>query len=226
MNVLPDASLLRLMQLTSPALPVGAFAYSQGLEWAAHAGWISGEETALAWLKDVLAGPLCHLDLPLLRRMHGAWSRGDEALVRRRSAFLLASRETRELELEDVQAGRSLARVLTGHGIERAASWVRDPGATLAAMHSLAAVSWNVPERAAMLGYVFTWAEAQVGALSRLLPIGQLVVQRLLSAVTEGAPAAVTAALEVRDDDIGSFAPLHALASSLHETQYTRLFRS
>lgn len=226
MNVLPDASLLRLLQLTSPALPVGAFAYSQGLEWAAHVGWVSGEETALAWLKDVLAGPLCHLDLPVLRRLHAAWMRGDDAGARGWSLFLLASRETRELELEDVQAGRSLARVLAGHGIERAATWVRDPEATLAVMHALAAVSWAVPERAAMLGYAFTWAEAQVGALSRLLPIGQLAAQRILSAVTEAAPAAVTLALAVTDDDIGAFAPSHALASTLHETQYTRLFRS
>ena len=226
MNVLPDASLLRLMQLTSPALPVGAFAYSQGLEWAAHAGWITGEETALEWLKDVLEGPLCHLDLPVLRRMHAAWLRKDEAEVRRWSVFLLSSRETRELELEDVQAGRSLARVLAGHGIGDATGWVRDPEATLAAMHSLAAVSWAVPERAALLGYVFTWAEAQVGALSRLLPVGQLAAQRILSAVTDGAPAAVGRALDALDDDIGAFAPSHALASTFHETQYTRLFRS
>jgi urease accessory protein len=226
MNVLPDASLLRLMQLTSPALPVGAFAYSQGLEWAAHAGWLTGEQTALEWLKDVLAGPMCHLDLPVLRRMHAAWLSKGEAEARPWSAFLLACRETRELELEDIQAGRSLARVLAGHGIERAAGWVRAPDATLAVMHSLAAVSWGVPERAALLGYVFTWAEAQVGALSRLLPIGQLAAQRILSAVTDGAPAAVSAALALTDDDIGAFAPSHALASTLHESQYTRLFRS
>jgi urease accessory protein len=226
MNTLPDASLLRLMQLTSPALPVGAFAYSQGLEYAAHAGWLTGEHDALDWVRGVLGGPFCHLDLPLLQRMHAAWSRGDGAEARRLSTLLLAFRETRELEQEDVQAGRSLARVLVGQGIEAASPWVRSTGATLAAMHALAATSWKVPERAAMLGYVFTWAEAQVGALSRLLPIGQLAAQRILSAVTETAPAAVDAATRLGDDEIGAFAPSFALASALHETQYTRLFRS
>jgi urease accessory protein len=226
MSALPDTALIRLLQLTSPALPVGAFAYSQGLEYAAHAGWIADEATALDWLRGVLAGPLCHVDLPLLRRMHAAWGQGDVIEVQRLSVFLLACRESRELELEDIQLGRSLARVLTGHGIGAAKNWTRAPEATLAALHSLAATTWQIPERAALLGYVFTWAEAQVGALSRLLPIGQLAVQRILAAVTDGAPAAVDIALLLPEDDIGAFAPSHALGSALHETQYTRLFRS
>ncbi|HEX7669716.1 MAG TPA: urease accessory UreF family protein [Polyangiaceae bacterium] len=226
MNGLTDAPLLRLLQLSSPALPIGAFAYSQGLEYAVSAGWVSDESSARGWLRGILSEAVARLDLPILARAYGAWQSGDVASAAEQSRFLLACRESRELVLEDQHLGQSLARVLAGHGIEAARPWIRDPDATFAVLYALAATAWQIPLRAALLGYAYTWAEAQTGALSRVLPLGQLAVQRILFDVTDGAAAAADLALTVPDDEIGSFSPSHALASILHETQYTRLFRS
>ena len=226
MTLIGDASLLRLLQLTSPALPLGAFAYSQGLEYAAHAGWVKDEASASDWIVGLLEGPICHLDLPLLSRMHAAWLASDEPSVRELSSHLLAFRESAELEQEDLHLGRSLARVLVGQGIAAAQGWTRSDDATFAALHALAATSWLIPAKSALLGYGFAWAEAQTGALSRLLPLGQLAIQRVLSRIIEALPATVEASLEVRDADVGALSPSHAIASALHETQYCRLFRS
>ena len=226
MTLIGDASLLRLLQLTSPALPLGAFAYSQGIEYATEAAWVKDEATAVEWIQGLLEGPISHLDLPILSRMHAAWLANDEATVREWSAVLLAFRESAELEQEDVHLGHSLARVLVGHGIDRAHAFTRSEDATFAALHALAAVAWAIPPRSALLGYGFAWAEAQSGALSRLLPLGQLAIQRILSRLIEALPAAVETALLLSDEDIGALAPSHAMASALHETQYCRLFRS
>jgi len=226
LTLIGDASLLRLLQLTSPALPLGAFAYSQGIEYAAEVGWVKDEASAADWIIGLLEGPIRHLDLPILSRMHGAWLGGDEATVREWSALLLAFRESAELEQEDLHLGHSLARVLVGHGMESARSWTRSDHATFAALHALAATTWSIPSKTALLGYGFAWAEAQTGALSRLLPLGQLAIQRVLSRIIEALPAAVEGAQQVSDDDIGALAPSHAIASALHETQYCRLFRS
>jgi urease accessory protein len=221
-----DAALLRLFQLTSPALPLGAFAYSQGIEYAAHAGFITDENSALEWTRGLLQGPLGHTDLPLLARLHAAWLAGDEREVRRLGELLLAFRESAELEQEDVHLGRALARVLVGQGIAEAAAFTRADDATFAAMYALAAARWSIPARSALFGYAFAWSESQAGALSRVLPLGQLAIQRILSRLIEAMPAAVDVALSLSEDEIGALAASHAMASALHETQYCRLFRS
>jgi urease accessory protein len=226
LTLIGDASLLRLLQLTSPALPLGAFAYSQGIEYAAQAGWVKDEASAGDWIIGLLEGPIRHLDLPILFRMHAAWLAGDVAEVRELSSRLLAFRESAELEQEDLHLGHSLARVLVGQGITAALDWTRSEDATFAALHALAAATWTIPPQSALLGYGFAWAEAQTGALSRLLPLGQLAIQRVLSRIIEALPSAVEGAQEIADDDIGALAPSHAIASALHETQYCRLFRS
>jgi urease accessory protein len=223
---LDDVALLRLLQLTSPALPLGTFAYSQGLEYAVAAGWVKGEADVLEWTSGLLEGPLSRLDLPMVARMHAAWRSEDEPAVREWSALLLAHRESRELEDEDLHVGHSLARVLVGHGVTKAEPWLRSSDATFAALFALAASEWNVPRRSALLGHAFAWSEAQAGAASRLLPLGQLAIQRVVSALLERIPAAVAVAEGLPDDELGGLAPSHAMATALHETQYSRLFRS
>jgi urease accessory protein len=221
-----DASLLRLFQLTSPALPLGAFAYSQAIEYAAHAGLVTDEDSAIEWTRGLLEGPLCRTDLPLLVRLHAAWLAGDEAQVRTLSELLLAFRESAELEQEDLHLGHALARVLVGQGFAEAEAFVRSDDATFAAMYALAAARWSIPARSAAFGYAFAWSESQTGALSRVLPLGQLAIQRILSQLIAAMPAAIDVALSLSDDQIGALAPSHAMASALHETQYCRLFRS
>jgi len=116
-------ALLRLCHLVSPALPVGAYAYSQGLEYAVHAGWVHDEASTLDWLQGLSANAIGTLDLPILLRLYRAWSVSDLPGVRHWSAQLLAARETSELRAEELHLGRALARVLVELDIGEAGEW-------------------------------------------------------------------------------------------------------
>jgi len=223
---LPDLAMLRLLQLASPALPIGAFAYSQGLEQAALLGWVSDEPTAARWISGVVTEVLPRLDVPLLAASYGAWAAGDLPRVRQLAAFLHACRESAELGAEDRHLGAALARVLHGLDVPHAESWIADADATFVTLFSLAAVHFEIPLHSAALGFLFAWLENQVAAATRLIPIGHIAAQRVLSQVLAGLPAAVTRGLSIPISDAGFLAPGLALASALHETTYSRLFRS
>jgi urease accessory protein len=209
----------------SPALPVGAYAYSQGLEYAVHAGWVTHEAEALEWLSGMSMRAVGSLDLPVIGRLHAAWSAGDRNAVNRWNAELIASRETAEARAEERHLGRALARVLEGLGVDAAAEW-RTVDAAFATLFSLATVHWRIEARATLLGYLWTWTENQVLAAIKLVPLGQSAGQRLLQALTEEMPRVVTRAESVADASIGVGVVRSALGSMLHESQYTRLFRS
>ncbi len=220
------AALLRLLQLSSPALPIGAFAFSQGLESAVALDWIRDEASARDWLEGALGEGLARLDLPVLARLYRAYAANDELAVRTWSSYLLASRESRERRLEDEQLARALARLLADQGVM--VSGLREPDAELphAAPFAQAAVAFSIPLEQALLGFAFSWAENQVGALARLVPLGQLAAQRVLAAIGAEIPGAVALAKTLSDAELGSCMPGVALASALHETQYCRLFKS
>jgi urease accessory protein len=219
-------ALLRLLQLTSPALPIGGFAYSQGLESAQELGFLPDEASARGWLLGTLSDGMARLDLPVLKRLRAAFVRNDHPSAAYWTSFLLASRESEERRLEDQQVGRALSRLLRDQGVPDADSWLRDENVTHACLFALAAAHFQVPETPSLLGFAFSWAENQVGALSRLMPLGQLAAQRVLASVAEAVPGAVAFARELADDALGSTLPGLAIASALHETQYTRLFKS
>jgi urease accessory protein len=223
---LAPSGLIRLLQLASPALPIGAFAYSQGLEAAIELGFIHDEASAREFLGGVLSDGLVQLELPILSRLHGALLAGDGARAEHWSELLLASRETLERRQEERHLGRALARLLEDQGVEGAQAWHGRSSVTHAALFALGGVAFAVPREALLLGYAFSWAEAQVSALSRLVPLGQLAAQRVLAALGAQIPAACARADELADSDIGATLPALALASALHETQYTRLFKS
>lgn len=225
-SALPDLAMLRLLQLASPALPIGAFAYSQGLEQATLLGWVTDEATAAVWIAGVVMEVLPRLDVPVLAESYAAWAAGDFARVRQLSAFLHACRESAELVAEDRHLGAALARVLHGLGVPQAEAWISDPDATFATLFSLAAVHFEIPLRSAALGFLFAWLENQVAAASRLIPIGHIAAQRVLSQILRGLPDAVTRGLSIPCDAAGFLAPGLAVASALHETTYSRLFRS
>jgi urease accessory protein len=190
---------------------------------------VRDEESARRWIVGLLEAQLPRLDLPLLARLWEAWAddQGDApASVTAWSTFLLASRPSPELQLEDRHLGAALARVLAGLGLTEASAWATRADVTYAAMFALAARRWDVPVEAAAQGFAFAWAEAQVGAAVRLVPLGQSAGQRILAAASRAIPRAVDAALALPDDELGASAPGLALASSWHETQYSRLFRS
>ena len=218
--------LLRLLQLSSPALPIGAYNFSQGLEYAVHAGWVGDEAGALAWIGGIAAGSVGTLDLPLLLRLHAAWLRGDAAAARRWSALLLAARESAEQRAEERHLGRSLAKVLCTLGLAEAADWTHDDDATHAGLFALAAARWDIDAADAAQACLWAWCENQVIAAVKLLPLGQTSGQRLLGALLPRMLGIVRRAAQLADDDIGIATPLQGMACAWHETQYTRLFRS
>lgn len=213
------------MHLVSPALPVGAYAYSQGLEFAVHAGWVRDETEALDWLRGLAAHGQGTLDLPVLRRLHAAWQDADATTVARWTSRLLAARETAELRAEDLHLGRALARILAGLDVAGARPWC-EGRATFATLFALAAVRWEITAREAMSGYLWSWAENQVLAAVKLVPLGQSAGQRILHRLAADIPGIVGGAATLADDDIATGAVAQAIAGAAHETQYTRLFRS
>lgn len=217
---------LRLWQLISPALPVGAYAYSAGLEYAVEAGWVRTEADLAEWAAGQIEGPLAWLDLPVLGHLYDAWQADDDGSARRWTAFLLASRETSELRAEDRHLGRALARVLADLGTAEARDWDTDRNVCWAALFALAAVRWGIDREAAAAGYLWAWLENQIAAGVKLIPLGQTAGQRVLLRVSDRIPSAVERARGIDDSAIGASAPGAVLASAAHETQYTRLFRS
>ena len=218
--------LLRLLQLASAALPIGAFAYSQGLEQAIAMGWVKDESSAKDWILGLLGHGVGTLDLPVLVRLVQAFSDDDASVACAWNDFLFACRGSAELQAEERHLGGALAKVLANAGALRGSAWSREPGPTYVAMFALGAARWNIPKAAAATGYAFAWTEAQVGAATRLCPLGQQAAQRILSAALPVIEHAVDSALRLADDDIGASTPAQAVASALHETLYCRLCRS
>jgi len=225
-TALAPTSLLRLMALVSPALPIGSFAYSQGLEQAVALGWVTDEATAEAWIVGLATESIARTEVPLLARLHDAWARGDIARVRALSDRLWAMRGTRESRAEEVDLGRALARVLLSIGVSDAAPFINDAKATHLAMFALAAARFSIPPDAAALGYAFSRVESQASAAARLVPLGQSAVQRIVATAALALPAALRQGLILQDAEIGLSAMGQALASSRHERLYSRLFRS
>ncbi len=219
-------ALMRLFQLSSAALPIGAFAYSQGLEQAVALGDVTNRDSAMSWISGMLRRSLLSLDVPIFARLHRAFSERDAAGLRRWNDYLFAARGSAELRAEERQVGSALARLLFREGIEQAEPWIADPRVTLATSFALASVAWSAPVAPGALSYTFAWAEAQVGAATRLIPLGQTDAQRVLGQLIELASAGLDAALARPDDELSSTTPGQLLLSALHETQYSRLFRS
>jgi urease accessory protein len=217
---------LRLMQLVSPALPVGAFAYSQGLEWAVEAGWVHDTGSLQDWLAGLIDDALTRLELPILCRLYQACSRSDPDAIEHWGQMLLASRETSELRAEEHNRARALITLLADLGVASAAEWRGQLRHCQAAPFALAAQSWQIGMTDCALGYASGWLENQVTAAVKLVPLGQTDGQRVQLALARSMAAAVERARTLADGDIGASAPALAIASARHETQYTRLFRS
>ena len=222
---------IRLLQLTSPALPVGAFTYSQGLEWAAEAGTITDEASAGEWIGGLMHGTLARFEAPLAAALLAAWHGDDDARVAWLNDTFLASRETAELRAETVQMGYSLVRLLRDLPAFRAVPGMGDRLAALdtpafPTAWTAAASAWQIPAAEALPAYLWAWLENQVLAAIKVVPLGQSAGQRLLSRLGDDIPALAETALTLPEDDWSNFTPGLALASSRHETQYSRLFRS
>jgi len=227
-SVAPEMSLslMRLMQLTSPSLPVGAFAYSQGLESAVEIGLLKDRESTRLWIKNIMVQGLARLDVPLFYRLYAAWLADDEVKLQLLNAQIFAQRETSELQAEDAHMGGALSRLLSDLDITGAVLWARTEQVSFTTMFALAAVRWEIDINQAATGLLWSWLENQVAAAIKLVPLGQTDGQRLIGQLLEEIPALLVEAQQLSDNEIGSCLPMLAILSAQHETQYSRLFRS
>jgi len=208
-------NLARLLQLASPALPVGAYSYSGGLEAALEAGAVHDAAGAGRWIGDVLAHSVAGMEAPLLARMI-------ESPGARWNELFLASRETAELRAETLQMGYSLNRLLKELGFEECA--YEEP--SYPAVYACAVRQWHIDAREALVAYLWAWLENQVMAAIKAVPLGQTDGQRILLALGARLEAIAADAAALHEDELGNFAPRLAVLSTRHETQYSRLFRS
>ncbi|MES2563644.1 MAG: urease accessory UreF family protein [Pseudomonadota bacterium] len=216
--------LTRLLQLASPALPVGAYSYSQGLESAIESRLVHDEATTLAWITDVLELTVAQMEAPLFLRLHAAWGSGDERAAQEWNEMFVASRETAELRAETLQMGYSLARLLGEVGQAH-------PFATWEDVSMPAAFTWwaarcDIAAPESLVAYLWSWAENQVVAAMKAVPLGQSAGQRMLLTLGLCIAEQVARAQALADEALGGLAPALAMLSSQHETQYSRLFRS
>ena len=220
-------AVMRLLQLASPALPVGAYSYSQALERAVADGLVYDPSSAIAWIEDVLRFAFASFELPALGHMVDAAGRCDAAALADCNAQFLASRESAELRAETVQMGRSMARLISATLAQTGV------GALLAGTREIsypcawacAGVALGLARKPATAAYAWSWLENQVLAAVKLIPLGQSAGQRMLLHLGDAAARACDNVPE-QPQDWTNLAPGLAIVSALHETQYSRLFRS
>jgi urease accessory protein len=235
-TALPAASLLQLIWLASPALPVGGFSYSEGLEALISRAQAAPENIALDstndwlihWLRDQLHLSLARGDLVVIAKAIPAWRSGEVRRITQLNDWLLQTRETSELRAQAEQMGRSLCNWLRHHdGVDSAhlAHCEKLPP-TYPVAFALAAAQTDASVRDCLLTYAFGWAENMVQAAIKSVPLGQTAGQRILAQLTQHIPSAVQIAIDLPEDERQAFSPMLAILSSQHETQYSRLFRS
>ena len=227
-NALPATSLLQLIWLASPALPVGGFSYSEGLEVAVERAGVATESRAADWLADQLHLTLARGDLAVIAQAIPAWRAGDLAHIQQLNDWVLQTRETSEFRLQAEQMGRSLLDWLRNHdgaNTDHIAACARMQP-TYPVAFALAASPTAAGVRDCLLAYAFGWAENMMQAALKSVPLGQSAGQRILARLARDIPAAVESALRLHDSERQAFSPMLAILSAQHETQYSRLFRS
>ncbi len=214
--------MLALLHLASPALPVGGFAYSQGLESAIDEGRVHDAASAQCWIDDLLTLVIARFEAPVWLRVHAAALAGDEAAVNRWNRELLATRETAELRAESLQMGLSLLRVFPA--LQLGVPPLTAP--TYTAAFAIACARLGIARDEGLTAYLWAWTENQVLVAVKTLPLGQQAGQSMLFQLHVTVQRAVEIADGLADDALGTAAVGFALQSARHETQYSRLFRS
>ena len=221
-------ALLQLIWLASPALPIGGFSYSEGLEAAIDQGFVHDEHTAAEWLIDQLHLTQSRGDMAVLSQMVLAWQQLDTPRLQVLSQWVHATRESAELRLQNEQMGRSMLEWLRNqHAIDDTTialcnQWVP----TYPLMFALALSRTGADLTSCLQAYAFGWAENMVQAAIKAVPLGQNSGQRILTQLAQHIAPAVDHTLQMTDDTRQAFSPMLAILSAQHETQYSRLFRS
>ncbi len=222
-------ALSRLLQLASPLLPVGAYCYSQGLEWAIESGEVTDVTSAQAWIGDSLQVYQARFELPVLYRLYQAWQTQDMVAVQEWDMFYRAGRDTAEGWAETRQMGYSLRRLLNdlkSMSPELVAQVNILESPAFPTVYAAIAQHWQIPPEQMLHGYSWGWLENQASAAMKAVPLGQVAGQTILLALGEQLPQVIEAAMQLPDDDLSNFNPLLSIAGCQHETQYSRLFRS
>lgn len=231
MNIeLSSHKLLCLMQLASPALPVGAYTYSDGLETLVEKGIISDRHSLKHWLEQELSYGAVRIDAAVMLRAYKFTQLDDDiAGLNYWNNWLSAFRETEELRLSSWQMGRSLLRLLVNlePTLQPTLSSLIDGNAcNWAIAFGIAAGYWQIDLTATLLAYLHSWATNLVAVGVKLIPLGQTVGQNLLLNLQSNIQKATTEIPTLEDDELSSCSWGLSLASMAHETQYSRLFRS
>ena len=222
---------LAMMWLSSPALPVGGFSYSEGLEAAVEAGVVRDQAGACEWLRGQLQLTLARAELPAAARAHAAWHAGDIGGLREVQSWVLCTRESAELRAQSLQMGRSmldwLARLLPAHPLLRTADELDAPPCWPVGF-ALGGCALGLDAASTLQALGFAWLDNQVQAALRCIPLGQSSGQRLLHALAPLLAEACAEGLRLstQPQRWQSFSPMLAVLSARHETQYSRLFRS
>ena len=224
----PVSALLSLIWLASPALPIGGFSYSEGLEAAVDHGLVTNEASATGWLTTQLELVQARGDMALIAKAIPALKTNDFPEATRLNQWVLMTRETAEMRLQSVQMGRSLLDLLRNLNrlTSAQARWVETQTPTLPMMMALAFANSDASVTHALHAYSFGWAENMTQAAIKTIPLGQSAGQRMLMALARAIPTAVDRAIALPEEDRVAFAPHLAILSSRHEHQYSRLFRS
>ena len=220
--------LLRLLQLASPALPVGGFSYSEGLEAAVTHGLVHDEASAQVWLLDQLHLVQSRGELAVLALAIPAWQKHDIARLKQLNDWVLQTRETFEMRLQTEQMGRSLLIWLRNQASAEPTRMATcdNLSPTWPMAFALALSTHAIPVREGLMAAAFGWAENMVQAAIKSVPLGQLSGQRILAALSNNIPMAVDHAMQLPLEQCQAFSPRLAILSARHETQYSRLFRS
>jgi urease accessory protein len=224
-----SSSLLQLIWLASPALPIGGFSYSEVLEAAVDRAGVNSESTTRVWLLDQLQLSLARSDLPVVAKSIAAWRRNDVQTVNELNDWMLQTRESSELRLQTEQMGRSLMDWLRNQHPDNTELLARTRACASPAYpvaFALAASITRADVRDCMSSFAFGWAENMTQAAVKSVPLGQGAGQRILSRLADAIPDAVTGAMALMDSERQAFTPMLAILSAQHETQYSRLFRS
>jgi urease accessory protein len=218
--------LLAALHLASPALPVGGFAYSQGLEQAVEDRWVTSMEQAYVWIRDVMVLSLARQELPLWLASHHAALMQDWQALRAANDALHALRETAEFRLESIQMGHSMAKLFTQWPGGAALLALTDLGWVYPSAHAALSAVSGIDEQMALTAYLWSWVENQTIAAVKIIPLGQIEGQILLHRLKSDIEQAIQTAMSISPENVGSAAVGLAIASARHESQYSRLFRS
>jgi urease accessory protein len=222
-----NSALLQLLQLASPALPVGAYSYSEGLEFLVDSDRLKDCKGLEQWLTQELVYGSVRLEAAVMVRSYHAVRAGDLDALNYWNSWLSATREAEELRSQSWQMGRSLLRLFADlETAQPIPPMLANLECNFAVAYGLVAASWQIDLRSALLGYLHSWVANLISAGVKLIPLGQTSGQQLLLSLNSVIYDAAEKILDLPDAELACCGWGLNLASMAHETQYSRLFRS